>query len=1100
MTKINKTNSLTRLAEFYHLVTDAEANSCDSQQNVDISLESSETLTDRLEHISSLCSPRSPVVEQGVPGSIIEPLVESPVNPGSKTLVRCDGVDDWRSGPFEQSLGGKIRLASLNCKNIKANYIYINNLLEKNDIVFLQETWLKEDETLESELNSDFRFFQKSGMDGQQNRGRPYGGVMWLIKKSFTCPRVKFFSPRISTIEFPGTVIVGVYLRFNDNKPETTIDQMSDLAEVEDIIDKAKDKNVVIIGDFNMDIYRNKKYDKLLTKFVEKNKLISGDLMYTQATNYTYKSGKNRSWVDHVLVNSSIADKILQVNLLSYDNEKSNTSDHIAIEIEFDSTHTHKKLSTNKRKANKLDWNILEIRKAYETNLNKLLLTLNPSNLISSNESNVVASLDEFINEFNSKMRASAELTKQSNQKKNKHIKRKKWWDSEMQYIHEQMRLAYIDYKSSNFSDEKRKNYSLLRNHFRFKQREKIRKNKKNYQRKLEMLYRYNKSDFWKSLKKTKKRLPEVNIQTGQLKSSFSNLFNTKLVNDEQNINEIENKSSEIKQKLQTITNSDFEINKTSLEIIIKGLKNNKSVGFSEVSNEMYKYGGETALLCVKLILEKIFQFGKMPHLFNIVKILPIIKEENEDNGDINNIRPITISDTMSNIFEKVIINDIENNHLDQNLQFGFKRNSSTNHAIFVLKETVNFYNYKKKNVYACAIDASKAFDKINRILLAHKMMNKVAPQIWRALVNYYATSIAYVLNNGEMSEVFKTTIGVKQGGPLSPRLFAIYVEDLIIELENCTFGTTLDTTKTGVLMFADDLIVLSDSKDNLQKMLKIIEMYCLKNEIKINAKKTQYIRFGNFDCANESLSITLDGHKIKKVEKIEYLGVWLDSKLKSHTQIDEKKVSINNAFNALRKVGIADKETSVNVKTFLYKVYCRPVLLYGIENLTLQKKDVKNIQTIEGTLIKYSYSLSKTTRTTNLLNAVEIDQSSNRIQLIKLKFFLRLLNNDTTRNILEVIISAFARSKEQAVIKNSLIRDILECGIEEAVLIDTTNRKKIIKEKVKTLKKKHTDEGISDSIRTCLNNRSNQNNEKILKLLVQSFEKKNTRTCSRNA
>ncbi len=61
-----------------------------------------------------------------------------------------------------------------------------------------------------------------------------------------------------------------------------------------------------------------------------------------------------------------------------------------------------------------------------------------------------------------------------------------------------------------------------------------------------------------------------------------------------------------------------------------------------------------------------------------------------------------------------------------------------------------------------------------------HKLIGKIDYQIWMILYRYYWESIAFVHMDGEnLSEIFTTTNGVKQGGPLSPRLFAIYIEDL---------------------------------------------------------------------------------------------------------------------------------------------------------------------------------------------------------------------------------------------------------------------------------------------------------------------------------
>ncbi len=113
----------------------------------------------------------------------------------------------------------------------------------------------------------------------------------------------------------------------------------------------------------------------------------------------------------------------------------------------------------------------------------------------------------------------------------------------------------------------------------------------------------------------------------------------------------------------------------------------------------------------------------------------------------------------------------------------------------------------KNKNTLVCAIDASKAFDKINRARLMHKLIGKLSMPYWRLLYHYYESSKAYVLNNNETSELFKTTIGVKQAGPLSPKLFCIYVDDLIKDIQSSRLGCEISSHKISCLMYADDLL-----------------------------------------------------------------------------------------------------------------------------------------------------------------------------------------------------------------------------------------------------------------------------------------------------
>ena len=87
---------------------------------------------------------------------------------------------------------------------------------------------------------------------------------------------------------------------------------------------------------------------------------------------------------------------------------------------------------------------------------------------------------------------------------------------------------------------------------------------------------------------------------------------------------------------------------------------------------------------------------------------------------------------------------------------------------------------------------------------LMSKLIGKVTDTIWRVLYEYYESSTAYVSKKENISPMFITTVGVKQGGPLSPRLFSIYVEDFIYELHSTNLGKKVNEIKTGI-MYADD-------------------------------------------------------------------------------------------------------------------------------------------------------------------------------------------------------------------------------------------------------------------------------------------------------
>ena len=138
----------------------------------------------------------------------------------------------------------------------------------------------------------------------------------------------------------------------------------------------------------------------------------------------------------------------------------------------------------------------------------------------------------------------------------------------------------------------------------------------------------------------------------------------------------------------------------------------------------------------------------------------------------------MAISDTIPNLVESVLQLQIKKQHVDKDKQFGFKPNSSCSHAVFVINQAIKWSKLKKRKLYICAIDASKAFDKINRIILWAILIDlKINKYVIKGLMNYYHGSMMLISNNDQYSSLFKTHCGCRQGGTISPMLFSLYAE-----------------------------------------------------------------------------------------------------------------------------------------------------------------------------------------------------------------------------------------------------------------------------------------------------------------------------------
>ena len=97
-----------------------------------------------------------------------------------------------------------------------------------------------------------------------------------------------------------------------------------------------------------------------------------------------------------------------------------------------------------------------------------------------------------------------------------------------------------------------------------------------------------------------------------------------------------------------------------------------------------------------------------------------------------------------------------------------------------------------------------------------------VKGRMWRVIKKMYESSKSAVLL--EESDTFTIEQGVAQGCSLSPILFSVFINDLLKEVDQTGLGIQLSSGKTvGGMLFADDFVGISDSKESLQKLLDVV-------------------------------------------------------------------------------------------------------------------------------------------------------------------------------------------------------------------------------------------------------------------------------------
>ena len=354
---------------------------------------------------------------------------------------------------------------------------------------------------------------------------------------------------------------------------------------------------------------------------------------------------------------------------------------------------------------------------------------------------------------------------------------------------------------------------------------------------KINSLESNNPKDFWSmvnSLKEAKQNniidsiSPQIWFDWFKKLNSVSNVIDNNLEKEIELV--VRNKKDFSKKYVESL---DQSITKSEIIKASRKLKNGKSTGFDGISNEMIKSIVLTKFCDILVILfNGIMKTSYFPKCWKTGLIVPIFKSGESSNP--GNYRGVTITSCFGKLFT-LIINErlIEFLNYKKTInvcQIGFRKGYRTADHVFVLNTIINSYFKKGKNVYACFVDFSKAFDTVWRKGLLYKLMlNGLSYKFIKLIESMYqGIKCSVKLSNGT-TPLFNSYVGLRQGCNLSPMLFNLFINDIFhIFYDNSSecFPVTLGKHKLNCLMYADDLLILSETEQGLICSLHKLKRY----------------------------------------------------------------------------------------------------------------------------------------------------------------------------------------------------------------------------------------------------------------------------------
>ncbi|XP_044577157.1 uncharacterized protein LOC123260210 [Cotesia glomerata] len=366
--------------------------------------------------------------------------------------------------------------------------------------------------------------------------------------------------------------------------------------------------------------------------------------------------------------------------------------------------------------------------------------------------------------------------------------------------------------------------------------------------------------------------------------------------------------------------------NKATILKYIKRLPNKMSAGIDGIPCLIVKDAAACFVKPLTQLIKCSIKHGIFPSSWKNAKVCPIHKAD--DPTSVTNYRPISIISVFAKVFEMYVY--------DQLLRYVSVAISNAQHGFFCRRSTVDVIQ----------TDFAKAFDKVDTVILIHRLRDLGLPSYLLTLMMSYLTNrLNYVIFNGFRSVPFSSTSGVPQGSNLGPLLFLIFINPLESVI-SCPFELFADDAKyyTRIRSWTDCL--------ELQSNVDVIAAWWRLNKLQLNERKCVVISFSK-SSADIQYPYSINGIALNYVSSCRDLGVIFDNNFAFTNHYS------TIAASALRTLGFVIRATknfrNLEAVKMLYSALVRPKLEYAsIIWSPTYKKYAHSIEKIQRKFLKY--------------------------------------------------------------------------------------------------------------------------------------------------
>lgn len=428
----------------------------------------------------------------------------------------------------------------------------------------------------------------------------------------------------------------------------------------------------------------------------------------------------------------------------------------------------------------------------------------------------------------------------------------------------------------------------------------------------------HKQNEIQKTFKKYYKLLyTQPRLENEQLIGQFLDSLNLPVMTEEQN---------------QTLIT---EISEIELNNAISRLKANKSPGPDGFPSEWYKTFSSELIpgllrACNTSLLE-----AKMPPSWSEA-VISVIPKEGKDKLECSSYRPISVLNVDYKLFTSILAKRLEKilPQLIHNDQTGFISQRQTHDNIRRSLHILGHIQQDKLEALFISLDAEKAFDSVSWPFLYRTLERFGIHKIFiKGIRSLYNKPSARIKINGYLSDTIILERGSRQGCPISPLLFALYIEPLaqwIRQTENIK-GICINGADHKLALYADDILIyLSKPTNSFLELMNLLDTFGRYAGYKLNIQKTQTLTLNYTPPKHIREKFHLDWDQTS----LKYLGIYLTKEISTLVEVNFDPLLIKikddiHRWNAISFLSLSHRIDSIKMNIlprYLYLFQALPV------------------------------------------------------------------------------------------------------------------------------------------------------------------------------